>query len=166
MNKNIYFNNAKKFLYPILSYLSYWLFITAILFLFHKIIEYNSFIILCDAPIDSTEQFFTDDNNQNNLKNQNEQYIPDFTSPYTHIYCSHFLDKYKHIGKRRIAWLMFEKSRGEYLNYEEYKNSWNPNIKILDEIKKQYRSDINKLKVTKRVLLYFITGSKPGGGRL
>lgn len=168
MNKDTKLNKFKFILYPFISYLYCWLLITIVLFLFHNIVEYNSCIILCDSAGSSTEQFFVDDS-QSNSNNRNERPFTDSDSLHTDAYCSHLLDKYKKKGKRRISWFIFEKGKGNYASYVEYKKSWDPNFKIFGEIKKQFKSDVqnnsHKLNVAKRTFSWFFRGSKPGGGR-
>ena len=171
MNKNTNFDKLKFILYPLTSYLSCWLLIAIIMFIFHNVIECDTCIVLCDNAGNSIDQFFMDDEdrcdniNKNNNKNN---YFPD-SSPYAHIYCSNVMDRYKNIGKRKLYWFIAQKGKGNFPSYEEYKKSWNSNINIISELKKQFKSELentsHKVSLTKRSLSWFIRGSKPGGGR-
>lgn len=117
------------------------------------------------------DQFFMDDtdkyNNRNNENNKNNSYS-DYPT-YTHVYCSSIIDRYKNIGKRKLYWFITQKGKANFTSYEEYKKSWNPNMNIISELKKQLKSEFestsHKLNLTKRSLSWFIRGSKPGGGR-
>ncbi len=168
MKNNTKFN-LKLILYPLISYFYCWLLITIVLFLFQNMIEYDSCIVLCDNAGSSTEQFFMHDTNKSNNDNShNDSGFFSDSSSYTHV-CSNILDKYKKIGRRKIYWFIAQKGKGNYSNYEEFKKSWNPNMNIISELKKQLKSEIEtstrKLSVTKRSLSWFLRGSKPGGGR-
>lgn len=171
MQKKMNFDKLKFILYPFISYLYCWLLITIVLFLFHSIIEYDSCVVLCDNAGNSMDQFFMDDtdkyNNRNNENNKNNSYS-DYPT-YTHVYCSSIIDRYKNIGKRKLYWFITQKGKANFTSYEEYKKSWNPNMNIISELKKQLKSEFestsHKLNLTKRSLSWFIRGSKPGGGR-
>jgi len=159
MNKNTH-NYSDNYLLSSLIYsIFYWLLYIIIIIILFNIFDYNSCIVYCDSnePID---QFFVEDSSNKSLLHSN------FSDD---AYCSSILGKYKNIGKRKIAWFIFEKDKGNYANYKEYKKSWNSNTDILSQIKKELKSDIHnglhKLKVNKRTLSWVFKGSKPGGGR-
>lgn len=143
--------------------LFYFIFILIFLYLYINL-EFEIFSVLhCDAVGNSTNPFIIDNeglNSENNL-----EINPNLTK----IYYINLYNKYKNISKRKIFWYFCESSRGNYINYNEYKKSWNPNIDILLEMKKQLKSEVlnnkHKLNVTKRSLHWYIKGSKPGGGR-
>jgi len=169
MNNNTNFDKIKIILYPFISYLYSWLLISIVLFLFHNVIEYNTCLVLCDSAGNSTDQFFMDDSDKSNNRNNDSNSLFSDSSSYTQVYCSNILDKYKNIGKRKVYWFIAQKGKGNYPNYEEFKKSWNPNMNVISELKKQLKSEIEistrKLSVTKRSLSWFLRGSKPGGGR-
>ena len=75
------------------------------------------------------------------------------------------VDKYKNVGKRHIYWFLFEKDKSNFNSYDRFKTTWNPNTIILDELKKRFRSNQEKILVNKRTLAWFFKRSKPGGGR-
>jgi hypothetical protein len=153
-------------IHTLVHYFSYWLLHIVIIAIIFNILNYDSYLIYCDSnePID---EFFIEDNSNESLSNSN--YSED-------AHCSSILDKYKNIGKRKIAWHILEKDKGNFSSYKEYKKSWDPNTSILSEIRKQVRLDIretsqnlttikDKFSVAKRTLHWFFGNSKPGGGR-
>jgi hypothetical protein len=46
------------------------------------------------------------------------------------------------IGKRKILWAVWERNRGKYDSYKEFKRSWDSNSNIWYSIKKDIRKDI------------------------
>lgn len=130
-------------------------------------IEYHSIIVLCDNGNDSMDQFFMNDTDQSSNNDGNTVFSD--SSSYTNVYCSTLLDKYKIKAKRNIYWFVTQKGKGNYPSYEEFKKTWNPNMDIISELKKQLKSEVeeasHKVSLTKRSISWFIKGSKPGGGR-
>ena len=151
MSKNTHDYSNKFPLFSFVHYIFYWLLYIIILILLFNILDYDSYVVYCDSK-ESIDQFFVDDSSNESLD----------TNSNNNAHCSSMWDKYKNIGKRKIAWYILEKNKGNFSSYKEYKNFWDPNINILSEIKKQVRFDINK---TSRTLRWFFSNSKPGGGR-
>ena len=89
------------------------------------------------------------------------------SNPSIHVPSTIFtlVDKYKNVGKRHIYWFIFEKGKSDFSSYNRFKTTWNPNTKILNELKKRFRGDQEKILVNKRTLAWFFKRSKPGGGR-
>lgn len=52
--------------------------------------------------------------------------------------------KYKGIAKRHFFWDIWEKDRGTYATYEEFKNNFDPKTKVFKTIIKETKSDISK----------------------
>lgn len=50
--------------------------------------------------------------------------------------------KFKEIGKRKILWTIWEKDRGKYESYKQFKRVWDSNLGIISKIKKDIRNDI------------------------
>ena len=75
------------------------------------------------------------------------------------------VDKYKNVGRRHIYWFIFEKGKSNYSSYDKFKTAWNPNTKIMNEVKKKLKGSCEKVLLNKRTLAWFIKRSKPGGGR-
>jgi len=50
--------------------------------------------------------------------------------------------KYHDAAKRKFFWTVWEKKSGNYLSYEDFKNSWDPNTKIWSQISKRTNKDI------------------------
>jgi hypothetical protein len=161
MNINNKHNFSKNFaLFSLVNFFSYLLLYIVIIAIVFNILDYDSCVVYCDSTNDSFNHFFVDSASDKSFQDSNVS---------NDVNCSNILDKYKSVGKRHVSWYIFEKGKGNYANYEEYKKSWNPDMNILSEIRKQVRLDIDnslhKLKVNKRSLYWFFKGSKPSGGR-
>lgn len=52
--------------------------------------------------------------------------------------------KYKNISKRKFFWYLWEKDRGNFDSYADFKRAWDPNTKVMKEIKKEVKSDLSK----------------------
>ena len=50
--------------------------------------------------------------------------------------------KYHDISKRKFVWTVWEKGRGNYESYQDFKLSWDPNKKVWSEIKNAVKSDL------------------------
>jgi len=50
--------------------------------------------------------------------------------------------KYNDISKRKFIWTVWEKGRGNYESYQDFKLSWDPNKKVWSEIKSAVKSDL------------------------
>ncbi len=50
--------------------------------------------------------------------------------------------KYHDISKRKFVWTVWEKGRGNYESYQDFKLSWDPNKKVWSEIKSAVKSDL------------------------
>jgi hypothetical protein len=89
------------------------------------------------------------------------------SNPSIHVPSTIFtlVDKYKNVGKRHIYWFIFEKGKSNFSSYNTFKSTWNPNTKILNELKKRFKGDQEKMLLNKRTLAWFFKRSKPGGGR-
>ena len=180
-NKDKYNNNISTLYWSIYYSSHLLLYLIFIVFLYY-ILEYESYIVYCDS-IGNSDEFFLDnlDESKSKYSNNTDAQFLDSYSDFSDTYeCSNILNKYKNIGKRKIAWYIIEKDKGNFSNYKEYKKSWDPNINILLEIRKQVKLDIHKasddlvalkdkgsknFSIAKRTLTWFISSSKPGGGR-
>lgn len=58
-------------------------------------------------------------------------------------------DKYYNAGKRRLFWSIWEKYRGNYESYKEFKEYNGSNLKVRTEIKKLWESNGNPFDVKK-----------------
>jgi hypothetical protein len=157
MNKNTYHYSNKFPLFLFMYHISYWLFYIVVIILLFNILNYDSYVVYCDSN-EPINQFFVDDSSNESLLDSDSNN----DTRYSNIW-----DKYKNIGRRKIAWYVFEKDKGNFSSYKEYKKHWDPHTKILSEIKKQIKLDIDKtsLPLHMRTLRWFISKSKPGGGR-
>lgn len=63
--------------------------------------------------------------------------------------------------KCKISWILLENNKNNYENYKAYKSSWDSEIKVLEEIKSkislEYRDEINKWKLRKKTLMWFLS---------
>lgn len=85
-----------------------------------------------------------------------------------------FLSKvkiFKDKSKRRLFWSLWERHKKTYGSYNEFKESWNPDINLRVEIKndislraKQVEKDmqdkIEKIRHQKRIIVYFYTRNR------
>lgn len=51
--------------------------------------------------------------------------------------------KYSDITKRKFLWVLFEKNNKQYDSYEDFKNNWDSNSSIWNEIKNKFRRDVS-----------------------
>lgn len=83
------------------------------------------------------------------------------------VNCLSAYSNQQNVFRRRLYWLLVEKQKGKFNTYKDFKPSWDPNSKILSEIKKELNQDINlsmnKLKLFKRTAVWIINpGSRRG----
>lgn len=52
--------------------------------------------------------------------------------------------KYHDLTKRKLVWNLWEKGRGNYGTYQEFKSEFNPNTSIWQEIKSKTKSDVSQ----------------------
>jgi hypothetical protein len=69
------------------------------------------------------------------------------------------------VSKRHIYWILFEKRKSKFNSYNGFKSTWNPNTQIMNELKKRFQDNKEKILINKRTLAWFFKRSKPGGGR-
>jgi hypothetical protein len=157
---NIYNFSNKFTLFSLLQFLSYWLLYIGIIVLLFNVLDYDSSVVYCDSANSSISPFFVEDTSDKSISN---------SSISNDANCSNTVDKYKNVGKRHVYWYLFEKGKGNYTSYKEYKKSWNPDINILSEAIKLLNLEVeyrkHRFSVAKRSLSWFFKGSKPGGGR-
>lgn len=79
--------------------------------------------------------------------------------------CTNLFNKYKNISRRKLYWYLCEKGKFNFSSYGDFKGSWNPDSKIIAEIKKQLIPNHDKWVVRKRALAWVFKRSGPGGGR-
>lgn len=87
----------------------------------------------------------------------------------TNINCFSFFTHYKEIARRKILWYTCYNNKGNYNSYNHFKQSWDPNIKVFDEIKNELKTEIkdelHKMSLVKRTLDWIFKPSNSGGGR-
>lgn len=49
---------------------------------------------------------------------------------------------YETVSKRHIIWNLFEENKGNYENYEDFKQSWDSNVSLWNEIKNRTKKDL------------------------
>ena len=52
--------------------------------------------------------------------------------------------KYDGIARRKLLWTLWERGNGNYNSYEEFKNSWNPDIKVWKKIRTEIKMSLKK----------------------
>ena len=76
------------------------------------------------------------------------------------VYTSHgwhgFYKSYKDKVKRRLFWHLWKQDTNQFRDYKEFKESWNPNIKIGQEIKSDIKDELDKLARVKRTVAWFL----------
>lgn len=143
-------------------------------------------IILCDNSINSFNEYavfepftyseslynLTQDNlevSSNTSRNEQNTIHTDIHSKALNANCSIIISKYKNIYKRKLYWYTCIKNKGIYDNYQDYKLSWDPNTKVLHEIKnnlkQEIKEELHKMNLAKRTLSWFFKPRNPGGGR-
>ena len=60
----------------------------------------------------------------------------------------------KNRTRRRLFWELCEVDRGNYNSYKQFKKHWNNNINITSEMKKDLKTDLDKLKVIKHTIVW------------
>lgn len=161
--------NEKFTFFTVVNLFYYLLLYLFIIYLVYYIIECN-LVLSCDSIDSSTQLYFVDGNCDKPQSHSKYNDIYNWTSPrYNDHYYSIMIEKYKIVGKRKISWFIFEKDKGNYVNYKDYKKSWDPKIDILSEMKKRLKNDLDKtahnININKRMISWFFKGSRPGGGR-
>lgn len=58
--------------------------------------------------------------------------------------------------KRKVEWILYWKYDNKFKSYIEYKEIWNKNMKIRDDISQQYDHIKSRIKVVKGTLSWFI----------
>ena len=93
MKKNTYYYSNKFPLFLFMYHISYLLLYIVIIILLFNILDYDSYVVYCDSnePID--EFFIEDSSNESSLNSNISE----------DAYCSSILNKYKNIGRRKIA---------------------------------------------------------------
>jgi len=84
------------------------------------------------------------DNNNNNGANVSRLDNPNY-----------FSNTYNFV-RRRFFWYICESERNNYNSYKDFKTNWDPNIKIRAEIKQDFLNDLEKLKLQKHTLSWFL----------
>lgn len=128
---------------------------------------------VCDSVVYNVSDAYTPDVNNMREHNQNDTSSlcscssctcsnPSINVPST---ITTLIDKYKNVSKRHIYWILFEKRKSNFNTYNGFKTTWNPNTKIINELKKRFQDNKEKLLINKRTLAWILKRSKPGGGR-
>jgi len=85
---------------------------------------------------------------------------------YINIYSFKAYTKYKEIGMRKLYWYSCIKSKGAFDTYGDFKKSWDPNTKVLFEIKKELgkemKEELHKVNVIKNTFTWIFLPSTRG----
>ena len=106
------------------------------------------------------ESLYCDDLNSNlntnpELREDNTQVDSIFNVDQLHVLHS-WLGFYKNYkAKRIIYWYLWKQDTNQFHDYKEFKESWDPHIKIGQEIKKYVKEELDKLVRVKRTVGWF-----------
>ena len=97
--------------------------------------------------------------NENNSNNNNV--ISNSDVNITHPYNSNPMSyssfhSIRNIIRRRFFWYICESDSNNYSKYKDFKPNWNPNTRIRAEIKQDLLNDLEKLKLQKHTLSWFL----------
>ncbi len=66
------------------------------------------------------------------------------------------LNYFSNKARRRFFWYVSESDKNKFSSYKEFKKHWNTDTKVYAEIKKDISADIDKLKLNKKTLSWFL----------
>lgn len=164
--------NMNKKNYPI--YIKHFFLLSFLILLisFFLIISYlflGSVVYCDDGSINSLTNMVENLDMEDHAQNRRENDI--------NVNCSTAFIPYQDIIRRRVYWYTCIKSKRTFTSYKNYKEAWDPNIKVLLEIRKELKKDINdelykfndklhKFNVVKNTLNWiFRPSTRRGGGR-
>ena len=168
----IYTNMKIKFylthyLYP-LSLNSYFhLFLIILFFTLLQIYFYDP--IFCDSAVefinDMTYPLNSCYTHQEQSVNQDNLSFNESIEPK----CLNVFTNYQDICRRKLFWISCVKGKGTFATYGEFKQSWNPNTKVLDEIRKELKDEIKtelyKYNLTKNTFRWIVKPNSRGRWR-
>jgi len=96
-------------------------------------------ISYCDG--ESINDFVIDRNDEGDVTFDNNSSIDENSAQST--VPLRFVDKIR----RRISWYITAKNRGTYNSYDQYKEHWNPNTKIISQFKSVITEDFKKARL-------------------
>ena len=95
--------------------------------------------------------------------------IPNLQNKNISVNCFTTYTKYKGIAKRKLYWYSCVKNKGGFNTYVDFKKSWDPNTKVLLEVKKELEKEIkdelHKVNVFKNTLTWILFPSTRGNKR-
>ena len=62
--------------------------------------------------------------------------------------------------RRKCHWVFLEQFSSEFKNFQDFKNSWNPDKKYINLLKNEYYDKKYKIRLFKKTLSYFVHGRK------
>lgn len=165
----------------LINILILWLVITSIYISYQYIFGYT---IYCDNYIEIIEPSFANGASINEINAQTSNVnvltelqeretlnneCGDRNSNLINAKCLTIYVKYENIIRRKVFWYTCIKSKGIYENYNNYKQEWDPNTKVLSEIRKELNEEIkdelHKIRLKKRTFDWIIKPSTRGHGR-
>lgn len=66
--------------------------------------------------------------------------------------------EFKNRVRRKCHWVFLEQFNSNFKNYEDFKDSWNPNKKYINFLKNEYYEKKYKVRLFKKTLSYFTRG--------
>nr|QJQ35513.1 hypothetical protein [Fusarium begoniae] len=58
--------------------------------------------------------------------------------------------------KRKLQWIIFNQFDSKYGSYTEFKEKWDKDAQLTDQIKNKYKEKIREYKIVKKTILWFI----------
>lgn len=66
------------------------------------------------------------------------------------------INDYNDRWKRKIQWSLFHKFKGKFKSYEDFKEQWDADTKLIEKIKDKYKEKKQEIILMKKTLLWFI----------
>jgi hypothetical protein len=83
--------------------------------------------------------------------------------------CSTVFTSYHEMVRRKLYWYFCIKRKGTFVNYSDYKQAWDPDIKVFNEINKEFKNGINsqihRIHVQKRTFEWIFNPRSRGSRR-
>lgn len=104
--------------------------------------------------VNSSDCIDSNVNNNNNISNNGVNISPQGYNNNSSSRNSFF--NIYNSARRRFFWYICESDRNNYETYKDFKSNWDPNLKIRAEIKQELLKDLDKIKLQKHTLSWFL----------
>ncbi len=134
-----------------INYFKHFSFLLSLVFLFIFLLIINKYlstsVIYCDGNINPRDIVEAVSLNSQALDQTSDIEVANCFTIFTH---------YQEIARRKLFWYSCIESKGSFRSYNDYKQSWDSNTKVLYEIRKELKKEINdelhKMYLAKRTL--------------